>query len=79
MDYQLGNVKVNGVLLAQQLIASWQQRLGDKLYIPVCIISAATDANLSDIVAEAGFELLRKPLKPAKLRALLSQFGHRKR
>jgi signal transduction histidine kinase/Na+/proline symporter len=75
MDYQLGNIKVNGVLLAEQLVASWRARFGEDILIPVCIISAATDADLSTIVAKAGFELLRKPLKPAKLRALLSQFG----
>ncbi len=79
MDYQLGHVKVNGVLLAEQLIASWRARFGESVSIPVCIISAATDADLSTIVAKAGFELLRKPLKPAKLRALLAQFGQRRR
>jgi CheY-like chemotaxis protein len=78
MDYQLGNVKVNGVLLAEQLIVSWQARFGENISVPVCIISAATDADLSTIVAKAGFELLRKPLKPAKLRALLAQFGQRR-
>jgi Na+/proline symporter/signal transduction histidine kinase/CheY-like chemotaxis protein len=78
MDYQLGNVKVNGVLLAEQLIVSWQARFGENISVPVCIISAATDVDLSTIVAKAGFELLRKPLKPAKLRALLAQFGQRK-
>jgi CheY-like chemotaxis protein len=78
MDYQLGNVKVNGVLLAEQLIVSWQARFGEDISVPVCIISAATDADLSTIVAKAGFELLRKPLKPAKLRALLAQFGQRR-
>jgi Na+/proline symporter/signal transduction histidine kinase len=78
MDYQLGNVKTNGVMLAEQLIASWRERLGENVSIPVCIISAATDADLSDLVAKAGFELLRKPVKPAKLRALLSQFGQRR-
>jgi Na+/proline symporter/signal transduction histidine kinase len=78
MDYQLGNVKVNGVLLAEQLIASWKARFGENIVVPVCIISAATDADLDAIVSKAGFELLRKPLKPAKLRALLAQFGQRR-
>ncbi len=79
MDYQLGNVKANGVVLAEQLIASWRQRFGDDVSVPVCIISAATDSDLTDVVSNSGFELLRKPVKPAKLRALLSQYGQRRR
>lgn len=78
MDYQLGDLSLTGVTLADEFIQCWQQRLQTELNIPVCIVSAATDPALPDIVANHGYELLRKPVKPAKLRALLTQFSQRK-
>ncbi len=78
MDYQLGDVNIDGLTLAQELVLIWQNRCGSQLNIAVCIVSAATDPDLPGLVTDLGYELLRKPVKPAKLRALLSQLGQRK-
>jgi len=69
MDYQLG-AELNGIELADALLYQW----GD---IPVCIISAAADAVLPARVTEHGFDFLRKPIKPGKLRALLDRYLQR--
>ena len=70
MDYQLGS-ETNGIDLADALIFQW----GD---IPVCIISAASDEGLPKRVTDHGFDFLRKPIKPGKLRALLDRYLQRK-
>lgn len=41
-------------------------------HIPAALITADSDPNLPQKVKQAGFTLLRKPLKPAALRAFLS-------
>ncbi|MGH1484824.1 MAG: PAS domain-containing hybrid sensor histidine kinase/response regulator [Cellvibrionaceae bacterium] len=78
MDYQLGDLKLNGLLLAQELKAHWLGNATERVQLEVCIVSASTDAGLPEAVAGVGFEFLRKPVKPAKLRALLTQFCQRK-
>jgi len=70
MDYQLGST-TSGIELADSLLYQW----GD---IPVCVISAAADSNLPSRVSEHGFDFLRKPIKPGKLRALLERYLQRK-
>ncbi len=70
MDYQLGS-ETNGIQLGDELRNQW----GD---IPVCIVSAAPDEDLSKRVSEHGFDFLRKPIKPGKLRALLERYLQRK-
>ncbi|NOQ87945.1 MAG: response regulator [Gammaproteobacteria bacterium] len=70
MDYQLGP-ETNGLQLADELRKQW----GD---IPVCVVSAAPDEDLSMRVNEHGFDFLRKPIKPGKLRALLERYLQRK-
>jgi Na+/proline symporter/signal transduction histidine kinase len=70
MDYQLGP-ESNGLQLADELRKQW----GD---IPVCIVSAAPDEDLSMRVNKHGFDFLRKPIKPGKLRALLERYLQRK-
>ncbi|WP_068552974.1 MULTISPECIES: PAS domain-containing hybrid sensor histidine kinase/response regulator [unclassified Oleiphilus] len=78
MDYQLthdeGEDKYsNGIKLANELLEIWGQD------VPVCIISAASEPELASIAKGQGFNFLSKPLKPAKLRALLSQLVRRKK
>lgn len=70
MDYQLGP-DINGIELADKLLSHW----GD---IPVCIVSAASEEDLPVQVSEHGFDFLRKPIKPGKLRALLERYLQRK-
>lgn len=71
MDYQLDESDSNGVLLAKEMLQTWEQS------IPVCIISAAAEPELKNIASGQGFDFLSKPVKPAKLRALLSQLALR--
>lgn len=77
MDYQLaheGEDKYsNGIKLANALLEVWGQD------VPVCIISAAAEPELANIAQGQGFNFLSKPVKPAKLRALLSQLARRKK
>ncbi len=47
----------------------FQERFGRRL--PVALISGDTDGELQRLAADAGWPLLRKPLPPARLRALL--------
>ena len=70
MDYQLGP-ETNGIQLADELLGHWQN-------IPVCIVSAAPDEDLSTRVTGHGFDFLRKPIKPGKLRALLERYLQKK-
>ena len=78
MDYQLDEADVTGIELAQELIAQWQPAAENGDAIPVCIISAATDVDLPKQVSQAGFEFLRKPVKPGRMRALLTQIKQRR-
>jgi Na+/proline symporter/signal transduction histidine kinase/CheY-like chemotaxis protein len=70
MDYQLGP-ETNGIQLADELLGHWRN-------IPVCIVSAAPDEDLSTRVTGHGFDFLRKPIKPGKLRALLERYLQKK-
>lgn len=70
MDYQL-DPETNGLKLGDELRDIW----GD---IPVCIVSAAPDEDLSMRVTGHGFDFLRKPIKPGKMRALLERYLQRK-
>jgi Na+/proline symporter/signal transduction histidine kinase/ActR/RegA family two-component response regulator len=70
MDYQL-DAGSNGIQLAHELRKSWGE-------VPVCIVSAAPEENLSTRVSAQGFDFLRKPIKPGKLRALLERYLQRK-
>ena len=70
MDYQLGT-EVNGIQLADTLRNHWKN-------IPVCIVSAAPEEDLSSRVSNHGYDFLRKPIKPGKLRALLEKYLQRK-
>jgi len=72
MDYQL-DADHNGISLAKTMREQWQAP------VPVCIISAAADPDLKHIARGQGFDFLSKPVKPAKLRALLAQLARRKR
>ncbi len=70
MDYQLGP-NSNGIQLAQALRKQWGE-------IPVCVVSAAPDEELSTLIAGHGYDFLRKPVKPGKLRALLDRYLQKK-
>jgi Na+/proline symporter/signal transduction histidine kinase len=71
MDYQLDS-DADGIELADDLLRQWG-------VVPVCIISAAADKDLPARVSEHGFDFLRKPIKPGKLRALLDSYLQRKK
>lgn len=78
MDYQLAHDEgedkySNGIKLANELLEIWGEQ------VPVCIISAAADPELTNLAKGQGFNFLSKPVKPAKLRALLSQLIRRKK
>lgn len=66
VDYQLGE-EVNGLELAKDLCEHW----GD---VPVCVMSATPDEDLAYRSSENGYDFLRKPIKPSKLRALLERY-----
>ncbi len=76
MDYQLDEPSISGLELAQELVSTWEAAKG--ITVPVCVISASPELDLPDRVAEAGFQFLRKPVKPGRLRALLNQLKERK-
>lgn len=67
MDYQLDYQNENGIDLAKKLIQQWGQD------IPVCIVSASPMEELRPMAIEAGFSFIKKPIKPAKLKALIRQ------
>ena len=69
MDYQLDS-ETNGLQLADMLREKWED-------VPVCVVSAAPDEDLSVRVNNHGFDFLRKPIKPGKLRALLERYLQR--
>ncbi len=69
MDYQL-SAETDGIQLASQLNKHWPD-------VPVCIVSAAPDEDLPARASAAGYDFLRKPIKPAKLRALLERYLQR--
>ena len=64
MDYQLGN-GVNGL----DLIEAIRQHLD--VVLPASLVTATHDEDLVTRCKEQGVNYLSKPLKPAKLRALL--------
>jgi signal transduction histidine kinase/CheY-like chemotaxis protein len=79
MDYQLDKPDITGLELAQELCATWAASMGENARpIPVCVISAASEADLPDRVMALGFQFLRKPVKPGRLRALLTQLKERR-
>jgi Na+/proline symporter/signal transduction histidine kinase/CheY-like chemotaxis protein len=70
MDYQL-EPELNGIQLAAELAQRWQQ-------VPVCIVSAAPDEELSMMLNMNKYDFLRKPVKPGKLRALLERYQQKR-
>lgn len=69
IDYQLGD-GLNGIQIAKQLRNHWEN-------IPICIVSAAQDEDLASICTGYGYDFLRKPIKPGKLRALLESYARK--
>ncbi|MFL0810342.1 MAG: PAS-domain containing protein [Agarilytica sp.] len=72
MDWQLDQGQ-DGISAAKQLHDIWG------VNVPTCIVSASQEPDLSKLVASHGFEFLRKPIKPGKLRAILEQMLTRSR
>jgi Na+/proline symporter/signal transduction histidine kinase len=88
MDYQLDVLDVSGIELAKEMQEQWlayssstmcfeEKYLSHKI-VPVCIVSAAAEVGLPEKVSQAGFEFLRKPVKPGRLRALLTHLKERR-
>ena len=69
IDYQLGE-GLNGIQLAKNLRVHWPN-------IPICIMSAAQEEDLASIATGHGYDFLRKPIKPGKLRALLERYARK--
>lgn len=57
----------NGIEVAKSVQKIWSRR------VPTCIVSASPEPELTALASANKFELLRKPLKPGKLRALIEQ------
>jgi Na+/proline symporter/signal transduction histidine kinase/CheY-like chemotaxis protein len=72
MDYQLNHDTYDGLSLAKELNESWDKS------VPVCIVSAAAEPELKSMASALGFKFLSKPVKPAKLRAILNHFSSRR-
>lgn len=66
VDWQLDNEN-DGISAAKKMHEIWQRE------VPTCVVSASQEPELSKLVASHGFEFLRKPIKPGKLRAILEQ------
>ncbi|HEX2257500.1 MAG TPA: PAS domain-containing hybrid sensor histidine kinase/response regulator [Afifellaceae bacterium] len=69
VDYHLGQGNGLGA------IAEIRWKLGDD--IPAVLITADRSAEVRELAARAGIRVLNKPLKPAALRAVLSQWPAR--
>ncbi|MBE0369419.1 PAS domain-containing hybrid sensor histidine kinase/response regulator [Pseudoalteromonas aurantia] len=65
MDYQLG-VECDGITLIKTLREIWQHR------VPAILITAMRDVELKAQVKALNIHYLSKPIKPAKLKALLN-------
>jgi Na+/proline symporter/signal transduction histidine kinase len=68
IDYQLGNDE-DGL----QLIERLRQQLN--VVIPACLVTAVRDPLLVEKCEEHGVHFMNKPIKPAKLRALLQSMA----
>lgn len=70
-DYRLPNGQ-NGIDVVQALRRQLQRA------VPACLMSGDTDGELMKVAQLAGLTLLHKPVRPAKLRSLLSHLlrGH---
>jgi signal transduction histidine kinase/Na+/proline symporter/ActR/RegA family two-component response regulator len=70
LDFQLDH-DTNGIQLAKALHEQWPG-------VPLCIVSAAPDEDLSMLIKMHKYDFLRKPVKPGKLRALLERYSQKK-
>ncbi|VUD66674.1 Sensor histidine kinase RcsC [Thalassocella blandensis] len=66
IDYQLGH-EIDGIHLGEIMREFWGG-------VPVCLVSAAQEEDLSKKAAASGFDFMRKPIRPNKLRALLESY-----
>lgn len=68
-DVVLADYHLNRGQTGVAVVADLRQRLG--VEVPAIVISADTSLTQSSLAAAGPFELLRKPVKPAELRALM--------
>ena len=66
VDYHLDN-KVTGLEIIEALRSAAGQA------IPAAIVTADHSDEVAELIREAGHTLLRKPVKPAALRALVNR------
>ncbi|GAC15776.1 hybrid sensor histidine kinase/response regulator [Aliiglaciecola lipolytica] len=71
VDYHLTN-KANGIEVIAQLRAKYGS------HIPAVLVTANQQDEIVDLCKKQGIGYLGKPVKPAKLRALLNSFRHSK-
>jgi PAS domain S-box-containing protein len=71
-DYRLGDGEPDGLRLLEELCGSEQSAASGAL------VTADHSADLSARTRDSGFPLLRKPIKPAALRALLGALAARR-
>ena len=76
VDYHLGPGELLGTDIIQEVVDRLKIINADN--INICLISAATDMNLHKIARGAGHEFLSKPIKPAKISALLESYSKKK-
>ena len=70
VDYQLDD-GVTGLDVARSLVAAAKREL------PVLVITANNTEDIRRLVEDHGYLFMAKPVKPARLRALLSSFQNR--
>lgn len=69
-DYRLADE--NGLALARALRARWPER-----EFPVIVITGDTSPDSVRILQASGFPVLHKPVRPSRLRALVSRLLRR--
>jgi CheY-like chemotaxis protein/two-component sensor histidine kinase len=71
-DFIVSDYRLPGVLNGIDAVRLVRQMAGHD--IAACVISGDTEVNLRQQTLDAGLVLLRKPVRPAKLRSLLRHF-----
>ena len=65
IDYRLDE-RENGLDVARKIRATWNKT------VDVVLMTAETDADIFEAAGECGILVLRKPIKPIRLRALVT-------
>jgi DNA-binding NtrC family response regulator len=67
-DYRLPG-KLDGVEAIQRIQLEWQ------MAIPAIIVTGESDISAISEIEQMGYMILRKPVRPAKLRRLISHYA----